>query len=434
MDPHRSIQDIIPPARSKPIRSSMPGTVETPPREPPLPPPTPPQEMDLNPRRPSGFFGFAIVAAGVLVLLGIFVAVASTIFYRAYITATPYRFTANVQGSYEARLLAAAGSDIPYQKITATDTVTKSVPATGTEQVQNHSSGSITIYNAYTSASQRLITNTRFATKDGLIFRIHTPVVVPGYTMKAGIKAPGTIDAVVYADQAGDTYNIGATDFTIPGLKGSKQYTLMYAKSKVVMSGGFIGEQAVVNPALRTQTVETLKGDLDRSLRAKIIASVPSGTVIFKDTVAITYTVGNDVADGSNAVISVSGTAAAPAVNTALLVGAFAKTSNISYAGLLSVENPNALTVSVDHPENVGTDRPIKLNVSGAATLVSIFDQTQLTHDLAGKSKNDIKSVLPEYPGISNITVKIYPFWRGSLPTDASRIKVEEPKALDASH
>lgn len=422
MDQHRSIQDIIPPARSKPIRSSMPGTSETPPPPPPSRSTPPRNNMQVNPKRPSGFFGFAVVASVVAVLLVVGVIVISTVFYRAYVTVTPFAFSVPVQGSFEA---SPASETLPYQKITVTDSASKSVPATGTQHVDNHSSGTITIYNAYTTSSQRLITNTRFATSGGLIFRVHAPVVIPGYTIKAGVKSPGTVDVVVYADDAGDKYNIPATDFTVPGLKGSAQYTLIYAKSKTAMAGGFIGEQAVVDPTVRSQTVDGLKADLERSLRAKIVSALPAGTVVFNDSVAMSYTENPDTVDGNNAVISVGGSAIAPAVSEVAFARAVAGTS-LSYQGPLGISNPNDLNVTVDTPDAVGTDTPIHFVVSGTAKLVGVFDVAQLSKDLAGKSKKDIKSVLPNYPAISNIDVKIYPFWRGGLPSDPKKLKITE--------
>ncbi|MES2135167.1 MAG: hypothetical protein V4449_02945 [Patescibacteria group bacterium] len=418
MDQHRSIQDIIPPARSKPIRSPMPGTSETPPTRP-TPPPI--KNVPVNPKRPSGFFGFAVVASIVAVLLVIGVIVISTVFYRAYVTVTPFAFSVPVQGSFES---SPTSETLPYQKVSVSDTVSKSVPATGSQHVENHSSGTITIYNAYTTTSQRLITNTRFATADGLVFRVHAPVVIPGYTMKAGVKAPGVVDVVVYADDAGEKYNIPASDFTIPGLKGSKQYTLIYAKSKSAMAGGFIGEQAVVDPTVRSQTVEGLKADLDRSLRAKLISALPLGTLVFNDSVSISYADAPDTVDGSNANISVSGTAVAPAVSEIALARTLANTGQVSFEGNLQIENPNDLHVAVNAPDALGTETPIELNISGTAKLVAVFDIEQLAKDLAGKDKADIKTVLPNYAAISNIDVKIYPFWRGGLPDDPAKLKI----------
>ncbi|MDO8523888.1 MAG: hypothetical protein Q7R74_01515 [bacterium] len=420
MPEHRSIQDIIPPVRSHPTtRPPVSGAQEKMPPSPP-PPPTPPQPMRLKPER-SGFAKLVFIVAGVLLVTGIGIGVASTVFNRAYVTVTPYRFSANIEESLQ---VLPDGVNLPYQKVSVTDTATKSVPATGSEHVENRASGTITVYNSYSASSQRLITNTRFETKDGLVYRIHAPIVISGYTMKAGVKAPGSIDTLVYADQAGDTYNIDLMDFTVPGLKGSKQYDLIFARSKTPMSGGFIGEQAVVDPTLRSQTIDSLKADLDRLLRAKIAAATIAGTIVFNDSITITYTEGADTLQGSNAVISVSGQAVAPAFNETALARQFVATSAPSYDGLLAIENPNDLSVHVDPPGAIGTEEPLTVSIAGTAHFVSTFDGVQLARDLAGKNKKDIQPVIAAYPAISIIDVKLYPFWLSTLPVDPAKVKV----------
>jgi hypothetical protein len=385
--------------------------------------------MRLKPER-SGFARFVFIAAAIIILLGVGIGVASTLFHKAYISVTPYRFTADIQESIQAT----PDSQVtPYQKVEVTDTATKTVAATGSQHVENHASGTITVYNAYSTSQQRLITNTRFATKDGLIYRIHEPIVIPGYTMKAGVKVPGSVDVVAYADQAGDSYNTDLTDFTVPGLKGTSQYSLITARSKTPMTGGFIGQQAVVDPTLRTQTVSALEADLDRSLRAKIADATVAGTVIFPDTVSVTYTENPDTVSGNNAVISISGKATAPAFDENDLAHQFASTASSSYQGPLSIDNAESLSVHVDPVSAIGTESPLTVAISGNAALSAVFDKTALAGDLAGKNKRDIQEILPKYPSISTVDVKVYPFWLSSLPSDSSKIEITTAEAASTA-
>ena len=429
MENHRSIQDIIPPARSKPFRPSVPiNTPNTPPGQ--SPPPTPPQPLDMRPNRPRGMAGMMIVVAGILIVLGVVLGVVSTFFHRAYVSITPSRYSAEINSTFES---SPENPLLPYQKVTAEDTVSKTVPATGSQHVENHASGTITVYNSFTTKSERLITNTRFATKDGKIYRVHTPIVIPGYTTKAGIKVPGTIDVVVYADEAGDTYNSGPVDFTIPGLKGSKQYDLIFAKSKTPLAGGFIGEQAVVDPTVRASALESLKADLERSLRDKILTAAPSGSLVFNDTVSISYAEGTDTVEGENAKISVSGTAVAPAFPETSFANVLATAGGITAEAPLKVENPTDLSVHLNTPDALGTETPITIAVSGSLGLVSIIDTEQLAKDLAGKNKGSVQTVLPAYPGIADIVVKVYPFWRSQIPANAKDVSIEIAGGLDPS-
>ena len=388
---------------------------------PPPPPPTPPQPLDMRPDRPKGTAAALLIGVGILVIAAIVVAVMSIFFHRADVSVTPHRYTAHVEGSFET---SASDAVLPHQRVSADDTKTKSVTASGSKHVENRASGTITVYNGYSAKSERLITNTRFETKDGKVYRVHTPVTVPGYTTKNGAKVPGSVDVTVYADEAGEKYNIGIEDFTIPGLKGSAQFESMYAKSKTPMAGGFVGEQAVVDATLRAQTVTDLKAELDRSLRDKLLTTAPEGVLIFPDTVSVIYAEGTDTIDGENAVISVSGTASAPGFPAQQFAAVMATAAGVTAEGPLTVENPNALSVRLTTPDAIGGDAPFSITVSGDAALVSVIDTAQLANDLAGKNKANVNTVLAGYPGIADILVNVYPFWRSDIPEKADKVSV----------
>ena len=117
MEPQRhSIQDIIPPARSRPIRvPPLPNaTVPVPPTPPPPPPEKPLMEPPpFNPNRRNALYSFLFIGAIVLVLAGVVVGVLSTVFHRVYVTITPYRFEAFVNSSFEAG--SGGNAVIPYE-------------------------------------------------------------------------------------------------------------------------------------------------------------------------------------------------------------------------------------------------------------------------------------------------------------------------------
>ena len=125
-----------------------------------------------------------------------------------------------------------------YTVMTVVREATRSVEATGEEAVSRVASGKIIIYNKYSTAGQRLIKNTRFESPDGLIFRIKDPITVPGAKKVNGELVPGSVEAVVYADQPGDRYNISLSDFTIPSL--GDPHTAFTLDQRGV-TGGFVG-------------------------------------------------------------------------------------------------------------------------------------------------------------------------------------------------
>src|SRR3989344_6529655 len=179
-------------------------------------------------------------------VVGIGVAVAvlgiglSVFFSGATVFATPRQEAVTVNGTFTAVKESKPG-ELQYETMTLSKETSLSVSATGEKHVERKASGNIVIYNNYNSESQRLIKNTRFETPEGLIYRVDKSVTVPGRKSEGGVAAPGSMEITVYADQPGSSYNIGLTDFTIPGLKGDPRYEKFYARSKTPMTGGVSG-------------------------------------------------------------------------------------------------------------------------------------------------------------------------------------------------
>lgn len=98
--------------------------------------------------------------------------------------------------------------------------------------------GKITIYNEYSTETQRMILRTRFESPDGRIYRLAASVIVPGKRIVNQQEIPGQIDAMVIAEEEGPQYNIGPTTFTIPGFKGDPRYEYFLGVSTEAITTG----------------------------------------------------------------------------------------------------------------------------------------------------------------------------------------------------
>ena len=93
---------------------------------------------------------------------------------------------------------------LSYEIMTLETTGESQVKASGQIQVEEQTIGIIEILKT-TSGAERLIKNTRFRSPEGLIFRIQESVVVPGAVKdSSGATIPGTIQAEVFAEEAGE--------------------------------------------------------------------------------------------------------------------------------------------------------------------------------------------------------------------------------------
>lgn len=409
----RSIQDIIPPARSKPIRERVKHTEESVSEE---------QKLPLKPKRAkrsTGMVGLIGIAIAVLLIVGAAFGIVSTMFHRAEVTITPYAFQVTVADTFVA---APDGELLGYTNVSFEATESKEVPSTSSEFVEDRASGTITIHNEYSTQSQRLITNTRFETTDGLIFRIKSPVTVPGYTTSGGAKVPGSVEVTVYADEPGEAYNGTVEHLTIPGLAGSPQYDAMYAKGIGSMTGGFIGEKAVVEESIRDAAVQELKAQLDRTVRAGLAERLSDDQFSIGDMVTVQFIVEPDKSTADGAEVAVRALATVPAFSESQLASLVAAEGGVVFEAPLTVTNREALTLQASRQAEDSSR--IDVLISGDAHLTATINTEALVRDLAGKGQEAVGSVLVRYPGIQDMGLSVYPFWRQALPEDTERFSV----------
>ncbi len=359
------------------------------------------------------------VALAVVVVAAALGLVLSTLFAGAKVTVTPRQATVTLPASIPAQLNAPVGT-LSYQNISATQSATTTVPAKGTEHVQKQASGTLTITNAFSATSQRLIANTRFQAPDGKIYRIRDSVVVPG--VKGGTA--GSISITAYADSPGPDYNRqGTTAYTIPGFKGDPRFSKITALSGA-MTGGFVGERPAVAQTDLAAAQTKLEDRLNHDLTQALTASVPEGYEVVGGSASVTYSDPTQTpADNNSANLSLSATAVLVVIRSNDLATAVAKQTVQGYQGeAVTFDNPPTATVSGAAGKQSDT---IQLQLSGDAKLVWVFDQNALKAALVGKAKSDFEPIIKSFePAIAKADASIRPFWTSGFPTDPNKISV----------
>jgi hypothetical protein len=417
----RSIQDIVPPARSKPIRPSVHQN------PPPTPPPYETHQEPMN-DEPRSSLPFLWIAAGAVAIAVVVVGLMSTVFHTAHVNVTLMEWKSDVSGSY----MAGGDSMLTYTPVKVTSQATRTVPATGSVDASDRASGTIVVSNSYSAKPQRLITNTRFESSDGKVYRIHAPVTVPGYTTRNSQKIAGTAEAVVFADQPGDTYNLDTATFKLPGLKGTNQYDVITAVSKGPIAGGFIGKRATVEKSVRDQAIADMKAELDRTLREKIIGAAPPASIVLGDSINIRYVEHADAADGNNATLAIDGTASAPGFPGDAFARELGSRATVAQEIPVALVNQTELQFALISGADVESGGPISFTLSGMAHLRAVFNERAFAEDLAGKTKAEANQIQGTYKGISSTaTISVRPFWLSSLPKNPERITVAVKGALD---
>lgn len=320
------------------------------------------------------------------------------------------------------------GSDgvLLFSVVKISDTKGVEAPATGETQVSRRASGTIIVYNDASTQPQRLIRNTRFETPDGKIYRVQNDITIPGKSD----STPGSLEITVVADEPGASYNIGLTDFTLPGLKNDPRYTTIYARSKTPMSGGFVGTEKAVSAEDLTAARAKLDAALNQELLEAARAQVPADFVLFP---SLSTTVYEDLPQSSSTASSVMvnrrGDMYAVIFKRSDLVE-YMKNKELSVAPNQSIEIPDLSNLTVTFagtpPQDLIKATQVTITVNGAATAVWVTNEDMLRRDLAGVEKSDLASVLKNYPSIVSADAIIRPFWKGAFPLEEEEITIRK--------
>lgn len=404
LEPMRTLNDIVPPSRRKEMG---------------LPPVTSPmsrEPLNLSPGRPPRFpyMTLGIVALIVLASVG-----ALFYFSTAQIEITPNAITAAVQSPFTA---SKSAGTLPFEIITAQKIASQEVKGSGTKVVNSSASGVITIYNAQ-AKSQTLVAKTRFATAAGLIFRIQSPITIPGGTS----SKPGSITAKVYADKTGASYNVGPTSFTIPGFAGTPQESLVYARSTSSMTGGASGNVPVVDSTLETKARDALKAALVPDLAKSIQEQVPSGYVLLPGAATTSYEELLSAPSAATGMVDVKEQGTITAVvfpNAALAKAIASSTSGVGYRGepLMLNSFNNLLLATADMPSS--DSETFSFTIAGTASLIYTVDSSRIAAAVAGKPRSAAEVALSNYPEVKGAIIILRPFWRQTFPQDPSAISI----------
>lgn len=377
---------------------------------------------------------FLLWVVGGIVLVALIVIVLSFGFSGAQLAITPRTESVTLDAEFRAYASAPSG-ELPFEVITQTRSLSKVVPASGETNVEEKASGTIVVFNDFDESDQRLIANTRFETPEGLIYRIQEAIIVPGqYTNEEGEVVPGSIEVEVYADEAGEEYNVGLTDFTIPGFEENNdpRFFKFFARSKSPLEGGFVGVQKTVSEEDEADARAELQSQLQDALSASVVADLEDTVVLYDDALFTTFETQPIEADPQNpdqALIVETGTVHAVVFDISELARHIAREVVATYSGESVAFDPfDTLTFTI--PEK-GTYSPNSLEIvefmlEGEGNVTWVYDEERLIADLAGKHKRDVDMVLSAYPSIERAEINLRPFWRNTFPQDGDKFKIEQ--------
>lgn len=404
--------------------------ISVPPRRMPV---TPPAE-DISPRRKIP--KWPIITVVIILFIALAGYFASAYYSQATFTIVPKVIPVSVNSTFVAQGNAQNGS-LFYEVITVKGSATSTVPATNGPKINSKSTGKVMFYNSNSTQSVRLIAGTRLSTEDGLLYRLSSSIVIPGYTKPAGTIVPGKITANIIADQPGQSYNIPAdksVDLKVVAYSGSPKSSTIIAKTISAISGGFSGVKKNVSATVLASTTTNLKAEITRSLLEQAKLSIPNGYIMYDKNFVTAF--GTPIIDGgedATATVNIQGTMYVIVFPKINLIDTFAGKQTVSLFGsfLYTAPGLESLNVSITNLKDFSPTKKgsLVLNVKGDMKIIGTVPVEEIRKKLAGLKLSSTQEIFKSYsPVIESGSGELAPPW-ANIPSDLNKIKiiVEEP-------
>jgi len=320
---------------------------------------------------------------------------------------------------------------VPAQYFEASKTESQDFPATGSASDGGKANGTITIYNKYSPVMPFTFkTGTHFMSDSGKLFVALQKISIPA-AKKSGSKIiPGSVQVKVQAVEAGDGYNISASNFSIPGLKGTAYYYGVYATSTEAMTGGYTGKVKKVTD----DDIQGAKDVLTKKTTEDVIVDLKGK--ISSDYVLLDNAISSTVTDASTK-IKVGAVADNFSYNATVKATAlvFKKSDLDGYAkqyilsqipeGKVLLDKSYKIDYSATSVDISGGKATLVLNFSSG--IYQSIDTNSLALSLLGKDKDQINGTINENIGeqVSKTQVKLWPFWATKAPKNQKVVTVE---------
>lgn len=302
--------------------------------------------------------------------------------------------------------------------------------ATGKTFEEGKARGTIRVYNKYNPPTpMTLKATTRFLSDSGKLFLSPQKIYIPAAKIEKGKVVPSWTEIEVVAAEAGEDYNIGPANFSVPGLAGTPYYYAIYGESQTSMTGGFKKEikQVTEEDIQKAQDSLTkrLLEDIETSLKNKVSSEfILLDTALSKEIVEVSSLV------KAGAVIP-QFNFQAKAKGMVLIfkksdLEDFAKKSILSQIPVSKKIFEESLTINYTAQLIDLKEGKITLNLKFSAIIYPGITKEELTALIKGKSAEGIREIVYEnFPEVSQIKINFRPFWVKKTPKNIEKINIK---------
>ncbi len=364
---------------------------------------------------------------GGIVAILVIAFVGMTAFSRATVTVRPVATELIIENTSLTAVTDATGEQLPYTLVAFSESLSERVIATGVRTVEERAQGTIRIINDHSSEAVRLREETRFESPDGKIYKTKagSSITVPG---KQG-NTPGQIEVEVFADQPGESYNSGLTDFTLPGFRGTAREKTVYARSVTPMTGGVLRDEPVLANGDITTITETLRNTLIQKARDALYNhSDPDQVVLpLEDQFVFESSVRSEPESNQAFVEETIIAYAVSFPNESFAEVLLASQEHTLARVPARLTDPSGLSLTRivgEIPSDITAQSSLTLELSGVAPVTWIIPEEAIKNTLLGLAEDQFEVTMASFEALQEARIRIQPPWVGRIPKNPDRISI----------
>jgi len=337
------------------------------------------------------------------------------------------RFETEITADKDVDSVVVADNLVPGQVFQIEMNDTRKFPTTGEKDVEDKAKGKILVYNEFSSSDQTLVKTTRFLSKEGKLFRLIENTIIPGATIEGGQIIASSKEVEVEADEAGESYNIGPTTFTIPGFKGSPKYDTFRGESSEPITGGAKGRMRVATQDDIDGAIEIVSLELKNKVKDQFDKKIPKDLTLLEDTQSLEVIESESTLEADQ-----------PGKDFTITIKAKAWGLAFQEQDVLYLLEQNVIDKISDNkiliPSTININyKNTELDVEGGSAVFSCdieanaawqINQETIKNELAGKNEVDVRKYLSSLTEIETAKVVFWPFWVKRIPKNHNKIKV----------
>lgn len=314
-----------------------------------------------------------------------------------------------------------AENQVGYKTATVSDKQSAIVPTTRRDNSGGFAQGTIKLFST-ASTTITLPAKTVITGSTGKKFTLDKKISLPA----GSVKKPSSTDVTITASESGDTYNVGRDDFTL------EKYPAVIGHSVNDISGG----SATGNFVLSAEELKTAQQQLSEQIKLRdpsvyLSKQIPKNFLLLNtltQTSEITF---------SSASVDTGVQVTAERAITGNMIDQKSLQQLLRYTAIPESEqsymNPtdiSAVGIALENtavtaaPSAALENKTLNVHATGSFIARAEFNQADILTKIVHKRKKDAKKILENIPGITNVSITMWPPWIGKIPNRSSAITV----------